>query len=159
MRRFWIVAFVAVIALAGCSASKKVYSSNGTTVTTDTKQNTVTIQSSGGTMKMGTNAVDVAKLGVPIYGGAVKQQGGFSIGNQKGSEAMVAFTTTDPFDKVYTFYKNALPQKAQVMKMDVGGSSVAEFETGHGKDGKPDTVIQITEDKGKTHITITKSGP
>lgn len=156
MKRVLILAVAAAIALTACSSNKKVYTSNGTTVTTDTSQKTVTVQSSEGTMKMGKDVVDVASLGVPIYAGASQDEGALSVTGAKGSAQMAAFTTTDSFDKVYQFYKSKLPSGSEKMKVDEGDSSVAEFVTGGGKAGSMQTMVMISKKADKTAIVITK---
>ncbi len=156
MQRLLVCVLAGVIALAGCSSSKKVYTSNGATVTTDTKQNTVTVQSSEGTMKMGKDVVDPASLGVPIYAGATQDEGALSVSGDKGSAQMTAFTTPDSFDKVYEFYHGKMPAGSEKMKMDEGDSSVAEFVTGSDKPGEMQTMVMISKKGDKTSIVITK---
>jgi ABC-type enterochelin transport system substrate-binding protein len=156
MNRMLLTAMALVIALAACSSSKKVYSSGGTTVTTDTSQKTVTVQSSEGTMKMGQGVVDVASLGVPIYAGATQDDGALSVSGSKGSAQMAAFTTGDPFDKVYGFYHTKMPAGSEKMKVDEGDSSMAEFVLGTGKAGQLQTMVMISKKGDKTSIVITK---
>jgi len=156
MYRILLTATALAIALTACSSSKKVYASGGTTVTTDTKQKTVTVQSSEGTMKMGQGVVDVASLGVPIYAGATQDDGALSLSGSKGTAQMAAFTTADPFDKVYDFYRTKMPAGAQKMKVDEGESSIAEFVTGSGKAGEIQTMVMISKKGDKTSIVITK---
>lgn len=156
MQRVWIAVMTAVIVLAGCSSSKKVYSANGTTVTTDTSQKTVTVQASDATMTMGKGVVDAASLGVPIYTGATEDEGSMSVSGTKGSTQVVAFSTPDSFDKVYEFYKSKMPAGSQKMKVDSGDSSLAEFVVGGQKAGEMTTLVMITKKDDKTSITITK---
>lgn len=156
MKRVFIAVIALTIALAACSSNKKVYTSNGTTVTTDTSQKTVTVQSSEGTMKMGKDVVDVASLGVPIYAGATQDEGALSVTGAKGTAQMAAFTTSDPFDKVYGFYKSKLPSGSEKMKVDEGDSSVAEFVIGSGKAGEMQTMVMISKKGDKTAIVVTK---
>lgn len=157
MQKTVVVALAAVIALASCSSStKKVYTANGATVTTDTSKNTVTVQSREGTFKAGKNVVDVASLGVPIYAGASQDEGAFSVSGDKGSGQMVAFTTNDPFDKVYQFYHRKMPAGSEKMKMEEGDSSVAEFVTGEAKPGALQTMVMISKKGNQTSIVVTK---
>lgn len=156
MQKTVIVALAAVIALAACSSTKKVYTANGATVTTDTSKNTVTVQSSEGTFKAGKGVVDVASLGVPVYAGASEDEGAFSVTGQKGSGQMVAFTTNDSFDKVYQFYHAKMPTGSEKMKMEEGDSSVAEFVTGDDKPGSLQTMVMISKKGSQTSIVITK---
>jgi hypothetical protein len=156
MQRVLVLLLTGVIVLAGCSSSKKVYSANGATVTTDTRENTVTVQSSEGTMKMGNDAVDVGSLGVPIYAGAKQDEGAVSVSGDKGSAQMTAFTTGDSFERVYQFYHVKMPAGSEKMKLEQGESSVAEFVTGSDKPGDVQTMVMISEKDGKTSIVITK---
>lgn len=156
MRKILIVAIAAVVVLAACSSNKKVYSANGATVTTDTSQNTVTVQSSEGTFKAGKGVVDVGSLGVPVYAGATQDEGAFSVSGTKGSGQMVAFTTSDAFDKVYQFYHEKMPAGSEKMKMEEGDSSVAEFVTGQDKPGSMQTMVMISKKGNQTSIVITK---
>jgi hypothetical protein len=156
MRKTLILTAVALIALAACSSTKKVYTANGATVTTDSSKNTVTVQSSEGTFKAGKGVVDVASLGVPIYGGATEDEGAFSVSGAKGSGQMVAFTTGDSFDKVYQFYHEKMPSGSEKMKMEEGDSSVAEFVTGDEKPGALQTMVMISKKGNQTSIVITK---
>ena len=156
MQKTVIVALAAVIALAACSSTKKDYTANGATVTTDTSKNTVTVQSSEGTFKAGKGVVDVASLGVPVYAGASEDEGAFSVTGQKGSGQMVAFTTNDSFDKVYQFYHAKMPTGSEKMKMEEGDSSVAEFVTGDDKAGSLQTMVMISKKGSQTSIVVTK---
>ena len=156
MQRVLVLLLTGVIVLAGCSSSKKVYTANGATVTTDTHENTVTVQSSEGTMKMGNDAVDVASLGVPIYSGAKQDEGAVSVSGEKGSAQMTAFTTDDSFDKVYQFYHSKMPAGSEKMKLNQGESSIAEFVTGSDKPGDVQTMVMLSIKDRKTSIVITK---
>lgn len=156
MNRILLTALALTIALAACASSKKVYSSGGTTVTTDTGQKTVTVQSSEGTMRMGQGVVNVNSLGVPIYAGATQDDGALSVTGSKGSAQMASFSTVDSFDKVYDFYKAKMPAGSQKMKVAEGDSSMAEFVTGEGKAGEVQTMVMITKKGDKTSIVITK---
>lgn len=156
VKRLTLVIIAAAISLTGCASAKRVYTSNGTTVTSDTGQKTVTVQSSDGTMKIGRNVVDVASLGVPVYAGAAQDEGALSITGAKGSAQMAAFTTADSFEKVYTFYKSALPPGSEKMKVDEGDTPVAEFVTRGRKAGQSQTLVMITKKADKTSIVITR---
>lgn len=156
MKRLLIVAIAMTIALIACSATKRIYRSNGATVTTDTRQKTVTVQSSEGTMKMGKDVVDITSLGAPIYAGATQDEGGLSVTGARGSAQMAAFTTLDSFARVYAFYKGKMPTGSQKMRVDARDSSVAEFITGNGKAGEMQTVVMISKKGEKTTIVITR---
>ena len=148
------VALAALVIVAGCSAKKTVYNSDGSTVTSDSGNKTVTVQSSAGTLTMGQSAVDASKLGVPVYPGATQSQGGFAYNGSHGSGQMTSLTTSDGFDKVYAWYKSRLPADAEKMKSSSGDSSFAEFVTG--AEGSPHTTVMISSKGTQTSIVLSK---
>lgn len=156
MRVFSIVALAALVALTGCSAKKTVYSSNGSTVTTENNNKTVTVQSSGGTLTMGQNAVDLSKMNLPVYPGATQSEGGYSYNGSSGGGQMASLTTSDGFQKVYGWYKSHLPAGSQKMMTTSGDSSVAEFVIAQAGNGSPATAIMISSHGNQTSILMTK---
>jgi hypothetical protein len=156
MRTFSVLAMICLVALAGCSSQKKVYSANGSTVTRDTNNNTVTVQNKEGSMTMGKNAVDPGKLGMPIYPGATQTEGGMSVTSRTGSGQMASLTTPDSFDKVYQWYKSHLPAGAEKMKFGSGDNAVAEFVTGTPKRGDTQSMVMLTQKRGVTDIIVSK---
>jgi hypothetical protein len=147
-----LAAACAAVVLAACSHKTTVATGNGETVTTDSSNQSVTVQSSDGTVTVGKSA-DPAQLGVPIYPGAGTTSADASVqvsGAHPGQ--MASFTTTDDFDKVYEFYKAHMPAGSEKMKMDAGGTSMAEFQA-TASDGTATTVTVSGKD-GKTSILI-----
>lgn len=148
---------VAAIGFAGCSSHKTtVQTDNGTaTVTTSQDNQTTTVQTGQGSVSIGKGAVDPSKLGAPVYPGASQDsEGGMSMNGSEGSGAMAAFKTTDPFDKVYDYYKGQLPAGSEKLKVSQGDSSMASFQIGDDK--SPDqTTVMITAKNGETDILIT----
>lgn len=156
MHAFKSLAVAALLAsVVGCS-SHKTYSANGTTVTTDDGNKNVTITTKDGTATVGKGAVDLAKIGAPVYPGAQQGDGGFSVSAANGNQQMVTLTTTDDFDKVYDWYKSQLPKEAEKMKMASGDNSVAEFAVGGDAKGDVQTAVTITGKKDGTSIMIVK---
>jgi hypothetical protein len=155
MKSLGILALVLVIGLAACSKGGKTISTSQGSISTSADDKTTTITTKDGSMTAGQNAVDLSKLGVPIYPGVQQQQGSFAISGQQGSGQLVTFKSTDGFDKIYAWYKSQLPAGAEQMKMDSNGTSVAQFTSG---DKTNATSIMITS-KGpsETDILITKS--
>jgi hypothetical protein len=148
-------AVLLIAAIAGCT-SHKVTEANGTTVTTNgTGDNqTVTVQASGGTITAGKNAVDPAKLGLPVYPGATADESGAMSGTSaQGSGALVSLKTSDSFDKVYDWYKSRLPAKTQTMESTSGGTSVGSFVEGTSSD-KEQKSVTITSSSEGTTITL-----
>jgi len=155
MRRILCAIFL-IAAIAGCT-NHKVTEANGTTVTTNgTGDNqTVTVESSGGSVTAGKNAVDVAKLGLPVYPGATADESGAMSGTSaQGSGALVSLKTSDSFEKVYGWYKAHLPANAQTMESSSAGTSVGSFVEGAAADKEQKTVT-ITSSAEGTTITLT----
>lgn len=155
MRSLCIVIVVSV-AISGCASSKRVYSANGTTVTTDSSRKTVTVQSRDGTMRMGKDVVNGRSFGVPLYDGAAQDNGALSVTDSKGAAQMAAFTTADPFERVYTFYKRHMPRGSEKVKLDEGDASIAEFIVPPAAGPKIQTTVMISRKGDKTAIVITK---
>jgi hypothetical protein len=132
------------------------YSANGNTVTRDTANNTVTVQNKQGSMTVGKNAVDPAKLGVPIYPGATQAEGAMSVTSKNGSGQMTSFESNDSFEKVYQWYKSRMPAGAEKMKLGSGDSAVAEFVTGDPKPGDVQTMVMLSQKNGVTNIIVSK---
>lgn len=148
-------AILLLAAIAGCT-SHKVTEANGTTVTTNgTGDNqSVTVQASGGTITAGKNAVDPSKVGLPVYpGAAADESGAMSATGAQQSGALVSLKTSDPFDKVYAWYKSHMPANAQTMDSTSGGTSVASFVEGDSSD-KEQKSVTITSSSEGTTITL-----
>lgn len=156
MRIALAFAAAAVVLLAACSNKHTIYTKNGTaTVETQNGGQTTTYQSKEGKVTIGKGAVDTSKLGAPVYPGAGQGSDAvaMNVNSKTGSGQMATFTTTDSFDKVYAWYKQQLPKGAEKMKLDSGGSSIAEFVMGEEKTGQ--TMVMLSAKDGKTQITIT----
>jgi len=153
-------AILLMAAIAGCT-NHKVVSSNGTTVTTNgTGDNqTVTVQASGGSITAGKNAIDPAKLGLPVYPGATADEGGVSGSSTQGSVGLVSLKTSDGFDKVYAWYKARMPADAQTMESTSGGTSVGSFveKKASDQDQKSVTITSSSEGTTITLLSATKN--
>jgi len=157
MRLFGAVCFAALLlASAGCASHRQVIATKEGTATVETNQSndTTTITSKEGSASFGKNAVDVSKIGLPIYPGATANDtGGMSFQSKEGSSQIVVMTTADSFDKVYAWYKGQMPSGSEQMHMSSGNSSVASFVIGKQGDKNAKTVT-ITADKDKTSIML-----
>jgi hypothetical protein len=152
-----LLATLLAAALAGCGSHKTtIQTRNGTaTVTTSNDDKSVTVQTNEGTMAIG-QGVDPAKLGAPVYPGALAgQPESITTATGRQSTVIAGFTTADAFDKVYVYYKQRLPAGAERMKVTSGNGSVASFQVGNPT--SPDAVtVQISSDKPNvTSILIT----
>lgn len=149
------MAILTVVLLTGCSGHKVTASNNGTTVTSSGDNQTVTVQTKEGTVVAGKGAVDVAKLGLPIYPGAVQNENaGFSGQGAAGTSAMTTLTTKDSFDKVYEWYKAQLPAGSEKVKTTSDSGSMAMFQVGKEGD-KEQKAIEIMGAKDQTTILLT----
>jgi hypothetical protein len=161
MHIFQTLAFATLfIGVAACSSHKTTVSADGTTVTTDDGDKSVTIKTKDGTETIGKDAVDLSKLGVPVYPNAEKNEGGFSMSGTGagGGGQMVALSTTDAFDKVYDWYTSQVPKDAEKMKVRQGNEEMAEFTIGNGAGNNAGTTITISGKSDKTEILIMKAG-
>ena len=149
-----LLALAAVAILAGCTSHKTTVSSDGSTVTTSGDNQTVTIEGKEGTVVAGKGAVDVSKLGVPVYPGAnASDNAGWSASNKEGTGAVAVLTTKDSFDKVYAWYKSQLPAGSEKAKTSGDTGSMAMFQLGNEGD-KLKKVVEITGDKDSTTIML-----
>jgi len=145
-----------VLAAAGCSGHRQVIVTKEGTATVETNQSndTTTITSKQGSASFGKNAVDVGKIGLPIYPGATANDtGGMSFQSKGETSQLVVMTTPDSFDKVYAWYKGQMPAGSEQMHMSSANSSVASFVIGKQGDKTAKTVT-ITADKDKTSIML-----
>jgi len=144
--RATLFAFLAVTALAACSSQKTAGRTQTQSVTVETSEGTVAVN----------QGVDRSKLGAPVYPGAEsKDSGSISSSGASGSSVIAAFKTSDPFEKVYDYYKQQLPTGSEKMKMSSGDNSIASFQTGD-ENGPDQVTVQVTSDKaGETDIVIT----
>lgn len=150
-----ICALLALVATVGCGG-KKTTTVGGTTVTTSGDDKTTTISGSGGSMTVGSGAVDPAKLGAPLYPGATPDGdgGSMTLTTGEGTSSRAALKSTDPFDKVYDYYKAQMPSGSEKFKMSSGGSSTAMFQVGD-SDAKETVIVTISgKDGDPTSIAI-----
>jgi hypothetical protein len=139
MRVSIVLSLLSLVALSGCGGGQK-------TATYSTSQGKVTVAGAG--------AIDVAKLGVPLYPGVAQNQnsGSITAATASGTETMATFETSDPFATVSAWYKAHLPAGSQKVSVNEGGTEMAEFIT------KPDTanqtVVTITGKDNTTSILI-----
>ena len=150
-----VLPVVALIVASACSAHKTtVQTDQGpATVTTSNDNKTTTIESKEGKVTVGSD-IDTSKLGAPLYPGAEKSEGGYSVQSAQGSGSMGSFKTSDDFDKVYAFYKSKMPQGSEKVKMSNGGESMATFDVQDAKAGETSVMID-SKGAGETAILIT----
>jgi len=151
-----VTIFALLTAFVACSSHKTTVSTGDATVSSDDANKTTTITTKDGSETIGKNAVDPAKLGVPVYPGAQAGESGVSVAGASGTTQMVSLTTTDSFDKVFDWYQGQLPKEDQTMKISNQDSSTAEFTIGANGKSPATATIMITSKKDKTDILIFK---
>ena len=117
----------------------------------------VVVSTPNGTVSTGNaSTVSEADLGVPIYPGASRREGGMQITSMTGSMVTVVFSTPDPVSKVVDFYRTKLGDNTSVIQSGTGAVITA------GEQNKQGVVITIGTDSGidggtKIAIMRTKS--
>lgn len=159
MRTTALFAATLLLCVACSSHKTTVATDQGTaTVTTSNDNKTTTIESNKGTVTIGEGAVDVSKLGVPLYPNA--KQDGSSVQVESNDGALATFTTSDSFEDVYRFYKAHMPAGSEKLKISSGDTSNAIFSVADAKTGEERT-LQITSKqasskaRAQTEIIIT----
>jgi hypothetical protein len=156
MRLTAVLSLLCVAWLAACGgAQKTTYSTANGTATVTKNGNTATFESKEGKVTAGQGAVDIAKLGAPLYPGAAQtaDNSSISVTTASGQSSMASFTTADPFAKVEAWYKAHLPSGAEKMNLSQGGNSTAEFVTDENTANQ--TLVMISSKDDKTQIVIT----
>ena len=156
MRITAAISVLCLTVLAACGGGQKTtYQTSNGTATVTKNGNTTTLETKEGKITAGQGAVDVTKLGAPLYPGATQteENGSFSVTTASGQSAMASFTTTDPFAKVEAWYKAQLGKGAEKMSVNQGGNSIAEFVTS--EDTANQTLVMVSSKDDKTQIVIT----
>jgi len=156
MRISAVICLFSVVALAACGGGQKTtYTTANGTATVTKNGSTTTVETKEGKLTAGQGAVDVSKLGAPLYPGATQTQDNSSISvtTSSGSSAMASFSTNDSFAAVEAWYKARLPKGSEKMNVNQGGSSIAEFTMN--EDSANQTLVMVTGKDGKTQIVIT----
>jgi len=97
------------------------------------------------------------KLGAPIYPGAHRNdQGTFTSVNARERHVIAGFTTAEPFDKVYAFYKAQLPPGSERLTIDKSNGSVANFRFVDAGAANVVTVYVTQSKPGETNILIAR---
>ncbi len=117
----------------------------------------VTLSTPTGTITAGNTAVvSEADLGVPVYPGAVRREGGMQVNSGTGSMITAVFSTSDPVGKVVDFYKGKLGDNTSVIQ--AGRGAVISSGTQNNKEG---LVITVSSDPssndGQTKIGIMRT--
>jgi hypothetical protein len=126
----------------------------GTLSTSASDNGSVKISTPDGTLTAGNAAkVSAADLGIDIYPGATRHEGGMQIATAKGSTVSAVFATDDPMDKVVSFYKDRMGDGISVFQNDQGA-----ILTQNGADNKSSVVVTVSTNTsandGHTQIAI-----
>jgi hypothetical protein len=125
---------------------------------TDSNGNT-TLSALGANISAGKNVnVSEADLGVPIYPGSTRGEGGMHMTLPNMSMVSAIYLTDDPQSTVATFYKGKLgPNESDTE----GGSSTILSSGREGPNGKNSTMVTIGpalgSNSGKTKISIMRT--
>ncbi|HEX3471033.1 MAG TPA: hypothetical protein VHT28_07590 [Silvibacterium sp.] len=116
----------------------------------------VTLSTRSGTISTGSaSSVNEADLGVAIYPGATRREGGMQINSANGSMVTMVFSTPDPVSKVVDFYKTQLGENTSVIQTGTGAVISA------GSQNKDGVVITVSTDSssndGPTKIGIMRT--
>jgi hypothetical protein len=141
--------------VAACGSQKTTYNTGNGTATVTKNGSTTTYESKEGKVTVGQGAVDVSKLGAPLYPGASQSadNGSISVTTASGSGVMASFSTNDPFDKVYAWYQAKMPMGSEKMHVSQSGSSIAEFLTAENTANQ--TLVMVSSKDNQTQIVIT----
>jgi hypothetical protein len=111
-----------------------------------------TVSTPNGTVSMqSSSSAAPADLGVPVYPGAVRGEGGMQIRSPKSEIISAIYSTPDPTDKVVEFYKNSLPGDATTR---ITGSKAVLTAGDKDKETWMIGVDTDPSDTSKTKITI-----
>jgi hypothetical protein len=130
-------------------------------VQVDSKGN-ATISGLGGSISAGKDVnISAADLGVPIYPGATRGEGGMKMSLPTGSMNTVIFVTGDSVSDVVAFYKGKLGEN-EVDTETSNGSVLSSGKDDTGTGGmKNATMITVApgsgDSSGKTQITILRT--
>ena len=114
----------------------------------------VTLSTKDGTITTGSAAnVTEADLGVPIYPGATRREGGVNIRSGTKSMVTAVFTTTDSVEKVVDFYKDKLGANPSVVQSPTGAVLSSS------DNDKQGVMVTVGKDGGSggTSITILRT--
>jgi hypothetical protein len=170
-----LAASVVLVAVVGCGRAKQVgeaarfahdmqdgkatiQGENGekATIQADKQGNSIAISSTDAqgnkTEYKSGSEVDLARLGIEVYPGAVQEQGG-TVEGEGLTMVSVALTTTDPFDKVQAFYRAKYPRAASQM-MTVDDKKSLSMQIVDPKTPDELKMVVVGEDKGKVTIAL-----
>jgi len=128
---------VALVMFGLWRVSRAVHVSNDGSVKISTPQGTLTAGSSA--------RVSASDLGIDIYPGATRHEGGMQITTAKGSTVSAVFSTDDPLDKVVAFYKDKMGGGLSVFQNDQGA-----VLTMNSADNKSSVVVTVSSDAAST---------
>ena len=151
-----VATLLASVALVSCTSKKTITTDQGTTtVETNQLHHTVKMSNRRGVAIIGRGAVDPKALGLPLYPGAIAARTGALVTHTtEGTNHIVTLSTDDPFDRVYDWYRQKMPNGSELAHNEVSGGSTAVFAIGKLGD-KDQKSVEITQVKATTTIQLT----
>ena len=118
----------------------------------------VTVSTPTGTITTGgTGAVSEADLGVAIYPGATRQEGGMQINSGSGSMVTVVYSTPDSLNKVIDFYKSKLGESSSVIQTGTGAVITSASQNSAGENNESMVITLTSDPDGQTKIAIMRT--
>jgi hypothetical protein len=117
----------------------------------------VTASTPTGTITTGAGAVSEADLGVAIYPGATRQEGGMQINSGTGSMVTVVYSTPDSLSKVIDFYKSKLGETSSVIQTGTGAVITSASQNSAGENNESMVITVTSDPDGQTKIAIMRT--
>jgi hypothetical protein len=118
----------------------------------------VTMSTPTGTITTGgAGAVSEADLGVAIYPGATRQEGGMQINSGTGSMVTVVYSTPDSLPKVIDFYKSKLGETSSVIQTGTGAIITSASQNSAGENNESMVITLTSDPDGQTKIAIMRT--
>ena len=151
------IVLAALPALTGCRKREYV-GPHGETVQYDAKGKSITVTTTDGSVYVGGEGVRVPEdfpKDVPLYPGS-KLASAVSAAQSGSSGHMVTLQTSDPPEKVSSFYKSKFSAWRVKMEMSSGGGKVLLLQS---PDEKRSITVVANASGGQTTVTLTAQEP
>ena len=118
----------------------------------------ITLSTPTGTVTTGgAGAVSEADLGVAIYPGATRQEGGMQINSGTGSMVTAVYSTPDSLSKVIDFYKSKLGETSSVIQTGTGAVITSASQNSAGEHNESMVITLTSDPDGQTKIAIMRT--
>jgi hypothetical protein len=124
------------------------------TISANTQAGSLEIKSADGNVKFGGSA-DKAPDWVPVYPGS-NPQSTFSASDAKGESGSYAFVTSDPVDKVLSYYGNALKSAGLTVSNTTSNSNgkISGMVSGQSDGDKRSVIVTASGENDGTHVGV-----